>query len=175
MSKQTVDNLKAAFAGESMARNYYTFFASVARKEGWHEIAEIFEETARNEKEHAEVILKLLGDIKGSKENLLASIDKESYEWQDMYPEFEKIAKEEGEQEAAKFFATVQQVEYHHADRFKKLLELLESNKLLQRDKKIQWKCRECGYLHEGTEPPEKCPLCAHSKEYYEPEVKEYL
>lgn len=175
MSKQTVDNLKAAFAGESMARNYYTFFASVARKEGWHEIAEVFEETAQNEKEHAEVILKLLGDIKGTKENLLASIAKESYEWKDMYPEFERLAKAEGEQEAAKYFATVQQVEYHHADRFRKLLELLENNKLLQRDKKIQWKCRECGYLHEGNEPPEKCPLCGHSKEYYEPEVKEYL
>lgn len=175
MNKKTVDNLKAAYAGESMARNYYTFFASVAKKEGWHEIAEIFEETARNEKEHAEVILKLLGGIKGTKENLLASFDKESYEWKDMYPEFEKVAREEGEQEAATFFATVQQVEHHHADRFKKLQELLENNKLLKKDEKIQWKCRECGYVHEGNEPPEKCPLCGHSKEYYEPDVKEYL
>lgn len=174
MSKQTVDNLKAAYAGESMARNYYTFFASVARKEGWLEIAEVFEETARNEKEHAETILKLLGDIKGSKENLLASIDKESYEWKDMYPEFERVAREEGEHDAATFFATVQQVEHHHADRFKKLLELLESKKLLQKDEKITWKCRECGYAHEGNEPPLKCPLCGHAKEYYEPVEKEY-
>lgn len=175
MGKQTIDNLKAAYAGESMARNYYTFFASVARKEGWQEIAEVFEETARNEKEHAEVILKLLGSIKGSKENLLASIEKESFEWKDMYPEFERIAREEGEHEAATFFATVQQVEHHHADRFKKLLELLEGKKLLHKDEKVTWKCRECGYIHQGNEPPEKCPLCGHGKGDYEPVVKDYI
>lgn len=174
MAKQTVDNLKAAYAGESQARNYYTFWASVARKEGWLKIAEIFEETAKNEKEHAEVILKLLKGINSSKENLQNAIDKELYEYNDMYPEFERIAREEGENAAAEFFKHVQQVEKHHADRFKKMLELLEGNSLLKKDTSIKWKCRECGYIHEGTDPPDKCPLCQHPKEYYEPLVEEY-
>lgn len=172
--RKTEDNLKAAYAGESMARNYYTFFAHMARKEGWLKIAEIFEETANNEKEHAEVILKLLRGINDSRENLKASIDKESYEYKDMYPHFEEVARQEGETEAAKFFSLVQQVEKHHAQRFERLLNLLEKSELLRKGESIGWKCRECGYIHEGEEPPEKCPLCGHGKEYYEPLVEEY-
>lgn len=168
MSKQTMDNLKAAFAGESQARNKYTFYASVARKEGWLKVAEVFEETASNEKEHAEVIFKLLKGIGDSKANLLAAIEGETYEYHDMYPEFARIAREEGEMAAAKFFEEAAKVEKHHADRFKAMLDTLEKGQLLKKDENMQWKCRECGYIHEGTEPPEVCPLCNHAKEYYE-------
>ncbi|MTI81727.1 MAG: rubrerythrin family protein [Firmicutes bacterium] len=174
MAKQTTENLKAAYAGESQARNYYTFWAGVAKKEGWLKVAEIFQETANNEKEHAEQLLKLLKGINGTKENLQAAIDKETYEYEDMYVEFEKVAREEGDQEAAELFKRLQEVEKHHADRFQRLLNLLNDNKLLQKDQKIKWKCRECGYIHEGNEPPEKCPLCKHPKEYYEPLVEEF-
>jgi len=167
MSKQTIDNLKAAFAGESQARNKYTFFASVARKEGWLEIAEIFEETAKNEQEHAEIILKLLKGIGDSKFNLQAAIDGETYEWEDMYPSFAKVAREEGETEAAKYFEEVAKVEKYHAQRFKELLEELERGELLKKPEKVQWQCRECGYIWEGNEPPANCPLCGHKKEYY--------
>lgn len=166
---QTEDNLKAAFAGESQARNKYTFFASVARKEGWLEIAEIFEETAKNEKEHAEIILKLLKGINDSKANLQAAIDGENYEHEKMYPEFARIAHEEGETEAAKYFEEVAKVEALHAERFEQLLRDLEAGKILKRDSNIQWRCRECGYTIDGTEPPKVCPLCGHSHEYYEP------
>lgn len=167
--KRTVANLLAAFAGESQARNKYTFFASVAKKEGWLEIAEIFEETARNEKEHAEVILKLLKGIGDSSFNLKKAIDGESFEYQDMYPEFAKAAKEEGEVEAANFFDIVAKVEEFHANRFKEMLAELEGGKLLKKDEPIKWQCRECGYIHEGNEPPHICPLCNHPKEYYKP------
>lgn len=174
MTKQTIDNLKAAYAGESQARNYYTFWAGVARKEGWLKVAEIFEETGKNEKEHAEVILKLLKGINDSSTNLKAAIEKETFEYQDMYPEFEKVAREEGEADAANFFALVQQVEKHHADRFARILAHLQGNTLLRKDKAIKWKCRECGFVHEGNEPPYECPLCQHAKEYYEPVQEEF-
>jgi rubrerythrin len=168
MSK-TEDNLKAAFAGESQARNKYTFFANVAKKEGWLEIAEAFEETAKNEKEHAEVILNLLKGINDSKSNLKVAIDGENYEHDHMYPEFARIAREEGETEAARFFEVVAGVEDLHAKRFAKLLQDLEDGNLLKRETEIKWRCRECGYTVEGTEPPKICPLCGHSHEYYEP------
>ena len=168
MTTKTENNLKAAYAGESQARNYYTFWAGVARKEGFLKVAEIFEETANNEKEHAEKILKLLNGIKDSKENLKSAVEKESYEYHDMYPEFEKIAREEGNMEAAQLFKLLQQVEKHHAERFQKLLEQLENGTLLKKDQSVTWKCRECGFLHEGTEPPVKCPLCGHDRSSYE-------
>ncbi|WP_227765358.1 rubrerythrin family protein [Zhaonella formicivorans] len=174
MTKQTVDNLKAAFAGESQARNFYTFWAGMARKEGWIKIAEVFEETAKNEKEHAEIILKLLNGINTSGENLKVAIDKESYEYADMYPEFERIAREEGFTEAANFFKLVAEVEKHHAERFRRVLGLLNEEKLLKKEASIKWKCRECGYIAEGNEPPHKCPLCGHDKSYYEPLIEEY-
>lgn len=170
MKENTMKNLMAAFAGESQARNKYTFFASVAKKEGWLEIAEFFEEAARNEKEHAEIIFKLLKGIGDTKANLKAAIEGESYEYKDMYPSFLKDALEEGEDLAAKYFETVASVEEHHAERFTQLLAELENGKLLAKDEAVKWHCRECGYIHEGTEPPAKCPLCGHDKTYYKPE-----
>ena len=169
MSTKTYQNLLLAFAGESQARNKYTFFASVARKEGWLEIAEVFEETAKNEKEHAEVIAKLLSVIGSSKENLLAAIQGETYEYTDMYPHFEKDALEEGELEAANYFKLVQQVEEMHAKRFQALSDALANNALLKRDSVVVWQCRECGYHVEGTEAPGICPLCGHAGTYYKP------
>ncbi|MDA8235346.1 MAG: rubrerythrin family protein [Clostridia bacterium] len=169
MSKRTIENLKAAFAGESQARNKYTFFASVAKKEGWLEIAEVFEEAARNEKEHAEIIFKLLKGIGDSKANLQTAIDGENFEWMDMYAEFAKVAKEEGETIAADFFENVAKVEKYHAQRFQQLKDQLEKGELLNKPASINWQCRECGYLWEGSEPPAKCPLCGHGKEYYKP------
>ena len=173
MSK-TRDNLMAAFAGESQARNKYTFYASVAKKEGYLQIAEIFEETAANEKEHAEVIAKLLGAIGDTKANIRAGIEGETYEWTDMYPEFLKIAREEGETEAAKYFERVIQVEKRHAERFQALLDMLEKDELYKKPQSVKWKCRECGYVVEGNEPPEKCPLCNHAKQYYEVMCENY-
>lgn len=167
MAEKTVENLKAAFAGESQARNKYTFFAAVARKEGWLEIAEIFEETAKNEKEHAEIILKLLKGIADSRQNLLVAIEGEYYEFENMYPAFAKIAREEGQSEAAHYFEEVAKVEKYHAERFRVLLNALESGTLLKGEATVAWQCRECGYVYEGTEPPAECPLCGHSREYY--------
>ena len=115
-----------------------------------------------------------MNGINGTKENLQAAIDKETYEYSDMYVEFEKIAREEGENKAANLFKRLQEVEKHHANRFQTLLSLLNEEKLLHKNQSIKWKCRECGYIHEGNEPPEKCPLCKHSKEYYEPLVEEF-
>lgn len=169
MSTQTYQNLIKAFEGESQARNKYTFFASIARKEGWLEIAEVFEETAKNEKEHAEMIAKLLQVIGNSKENLLTAVKGETYEYTDMYPNFEKIAREEGQTAAANFFALVQKVEKMHAQTFQNLLEALENDTLLKKDQSISWRCRECGYVHDGTQPPGKCPLCGHEGTYYKP------
>lgn len=167
MSK-TRDNLLAAFAGESQARNKYTFFASAAKKEGLLQISEIFEETAGNEKEHAEVIFKLLHGIGDTKANLKVANEGETYEWTEMYPEFLKIAREEGETEAAKYFERVIEVEKRHAERFQDLLTILENGELYKKAQSTKWICRECGYVVEGNEPPEKCPLCSHSKEYYQ-------
>ena len=169
MSTATYQNLIKAFEGESQARNKYTFFAAVAREEGWLEIAEIFEETAKNEKEHAEVIAKLLKLMGTSKDNLVTAIKGETYEYTDMYPHFEKAALEEGETAAANYFKLVQQVEEMHAKRFQSLLEALENKTLLKRDKPIAWRCRECGYTYEGTEPPKVCPLCGHAHTFYKP------
>jgi rubrerythrin len=166
---KTVDNLKAAFAGESQARNRYTFFASVARKEGWQEIAEYFEETAANEMEHASQIMKLLGELGDTGQNLQTCIDGENYEWQEMYPGFAKVAEAEGQTKALDFFKRVATVEKRHAARFRKLLEMLEKGELLKRQPPIKWQCRECGYIYEGEEPPQVCPLCGHTHEYYKP------
>jgi len=169
MNNQTHQNLIRAFEGESQARNKYTFFASVARSEGWLEIAEVFEETAKNEKEHAEVIAKLLKLMGTSQDNLNSAIQGETYEYTDMYPSYEKIAREEGETEAANYFKLVQQVEEMHARRFQALLTQLQNNQLLKKEQPVTWRCRECGYTFEGTEPPQVCPLCGHSHTYYKP------
>lgn len=168
MSK-TEDNLKAAFAGESQARNKYTFFGKVAQKEGYHYIAKIFEETADNESRHAKDELALLNGIGDTAANLLEAVGGENYETTDMYARFAKEAEEEGHAAAAALFRMIAKIEAHHRDRFKKLLEMLKSSTLYKRDKPIKWKCSVCGYVHEGTEPPVKCPCCKHPREYYEP------
>jgi rubrerythrin len=168
MSK-TEQNLKTAFAGESQARNKYTYYAEVAKKEGYHYIARIFEETAENEKRHAKDEFKLLGGIGNTAENLKAAMEGEDYEVKEMYAVFTEEAEAEGNKEAANLFRQILKVEAHHRDRYKKLLEMVESGTVYKRETPIKWKCSVCGYVHEGTEPPAKCPCCKHSKEFYEP------
>jgi rubrerythrin len=173
MSK-TSDNLKAAFAGESQARNKYTFFAEVAREEGYHYIAKIFEETAENERQHAKDHFKMLGGLGDTIANLKAAMGGEDYEVENMYPGFAKDAEEEGDKAAAMAFKQVAKIEAHHRERYKKLLEMVESGSAYQREEPIKWKCSVCGYVHEGTEPPPKCPSCKHPKEYYEPACMDF-
>lgn len=168
MSK-TEENLKAAFAGESQARNKYAFFAEVARKEGYRYIAKIFEETAENEKQHAKDHLLLLNGIGDTVANLKEAIGGEDYEVVEMYPTFAKEAEEEGNTKAAISFKQVAKIEAHHRDRYKKLLEMVEAGAVYKREQPIKWKCSVCGYTHEGTEPPKKCPSCEHPQHYYEP------
>ncbi len=173
MSK-TEENLKAAFAGESQARNMYTYFAKVARKEGYHYIAKIFEETAINEMRHAKDEFALLGGIGDTVANLKEAIGGEHHETMSMYPDFAAAAEAEGNKEAAMLFKMIARVEAEHRDRYRILLEMVENGTVYKRDKPIRWKCSECGYIHEGTEPPPKCPCCKHPKEYYEPESMEF-
>jgi rubrerythrin len=168
MSK-TDENLKAAFAGESQARNKYTYFAAVARKEGYHYIARIFEETADNERRHAKDEFALTGGIGDTAANLKAAFDGEDFEVKDMYPTFAKEADAEGNKEAANLFRQIAKVEAHHRDRYEKLVDLVKNGSIFKRPEPIKWKCSVCGYVHEGTEPPVKCPCCAHPMEYYEP------
>jgi len=170
MSK-TENNLKAAFAGESQARNKYDYFAKVARKEGYHYIAKVFEETSLNEMQHAKDEFKLLNGINDTAANLKAAIEGEHYEVNEMYPTFAKEAEEEGNKEAAILFSQIAKVEKHHEERYKKLLEMVEKGTVYKREKPVKWICMKCGYVHEGTEPPAKCPVCAHPREYYEPEI----
>lgn len=170
----TEENLKEAFAGESQARNKYTYFAKVARKEGYLYIAKIFEETAENELQHAKDEFKMLKGIGDTKQNLKAAMDGENYETTKMYPEFATQADKEGNKEAANLFRMIARVEEKHRDRYKKLLEMVEKGTVFKRDKPIKWKCSKCGYIHEGTEPPLKCPSCKHPREYYEPACMEF-
>ena len=167
---KTEENLKAAFSGESQARNKYMYFAKVARKQGYHYIAKIFEETAENEVQHAKEEFKLLKGIGDTAANLKAAIEGENYEHTEMYPTFVKEAEEEGNEEAAKLFRSIAAVEVKHEERYKKLLEMLEKGTVYKRDKPIRWKCSKCGYIHVGKEPPKECPSCKHPTEYYEPE-----
>jgi rubrerythrin len=165
----TKENLEAAFAGESMARNKYTYFADAARKEGYHYIARLFEETALNEMRHAKdhfLLLKHLGDTKA---NLKMAIEGEHYETTTMYPEFAAQAEKEGIKEAATLFRQIAKVEAHHRDRYKKLLDMLDKGTVWKRDQPIKWKCGVCGFIYEGTEPPAKCPCCGHAREHFEP------
>jgi len=167
---KTEENLQAAFSGESQARNKYTYFAKVARKEGFHYIAKIFEETAENETQHAKDEFKLLGGIGDTKKNLKSAMEGEDYETTTMYPEFAKQAKEDGNKEAALLFSQIAKVEAEHRERYKELLALVEKGKVFEREKPIRWKCGKCGHIHVGKTPPEKCPTCKHPKEYFEPE-----
>lgn len=178
---RTEKNLLAAFAGESQARMRYTFFASVAKKEGYEQIAAIFTETADNEKEHAELFFKFLkgglveitaaypaGVIASTAENLRAAAEGEKYEWGTLYPNFAEIAEEEGFPEVARTFRNVAKVEEYHERRYRKLLANVELGRVFKRDKPVMWKCRNCGYVMEGKEAPEKCPVCDHPRSYYE-------
>ena len=173
MSK-TMDSLAAAFAGESQARNKYTFFAEVARKEGYHYIAKIFEETAENERQHARDHFVMMGHLGDTAANLKAAMEGEDYETESMYPEFAKIAEEEGDKKAAMLFKQIGKVEAHHRERYKKLLEMVASGTVFKRETPIKWKCGICGYVHEGTEPPNKCPACQAPKEHYEPAALDF-
>lgn len=166
---KTEDNLHEAFAGESMARNKYEYFAKVAAKEGYHYIAKIFQETADNEKQHAKEEFKRLQGIKSTKENLLAAAEGEHYENSDMYVRFAIEAEEEGKQHVAKLFREIAEVEKHHEARFRKLLKMVEEGSVYQRQEAIEWKCSKCGHIHTGECPPDRCPVCNHEKEYFEP------
>jgi len=171
---QTEKNLLAAFAGESQARNKYSYFAGVARREGYHQIAAIFEETADNEKEHAKVWAKLLGFIKNTEKNLEDAAQGENHEWTTMYKDFAETADKEGFGDIATLFREVAEVEEAHEKRYRKLLERVTSGTVFSRPEPIKWHCRNCGYIHEGTEAPEVCPACAHPKSFYQPLAENY-
>jgi rubrerythrin len=165
---KTEQNLKDAFAGESQARNKYTYFASVAKKEGYEKIAAIFLETAENEKMHAKLHFNLLEGIGSTADNLKAAAAGEEEEFTDMYPRMAREAKEEGFADIAYMFEAIGKIEKHHNERYKKLLEELEAGKTFSKSEKVTWKCRECGHIHEGTEAPKVCPVCKHPQAFFE-------
>jgi len=171
---KTEQNLLAAFAGESQARNKYTYFATVAKEEGFEQIAGIFLETAENEREHAKREFDFIKGIGDTNANLKAAAEGEHYEWTQMYPEFERVAREEGFSEIADFFKEVAEVEEEHEKRYLALLKNLKEGKVFKKDKVVRWKCRNCGYVHEGIEAPEKCPACGFLQSYYELMTENY-
>ena len=178
---KTEKNLLTAFAGESQARNRYTYFASKAKKQGYEQISAIFLETADNEKEHAERLFKFLeggevevaasfpaGVIGDTVDNLKAAAAGENYEHTTMYPEFAKVAEKEGFDEIAPVFRSIANAEKQHEKRYLDLMENIKKGRVFKRDKLVKWRCRNCGYIHEGTDPPDECPACAHPQAYYE-------
>jgi rubrerythrin len=181
---ETEKNLLKSFAGESQARNRYTYFASIAKKEGYEQISAIFLETADNEKEHAKIFFKHLeksegkaleitasypaGKIGTTEENLLDAANGEKEEWTIIYQNFEKVARKEGFNDIAKSFKEIAEVEEQHEKRYRKLLENVKNKKVFKKEKIVKWKCRNCGYVHEGKEAPDECPACKHPKSYYE-------
>jgi len=192
---ETIKNLVKAFIGESQARNRYSFYASIARKEGFEQIAEVFLITAENEKEHANTIFKFINQIKketgeelneikveavastilgNTAENLKAAIAGENYEHTKMYPEFADIAEREGYSEIAARLRAIAEAEKHHEERYRKILEEIEAGTVFKKDKDVWWVCRECGYVHYGKEPPERCPSCNHPKRYFQLKCEEY-
>ena len=192
---ETIKNLAKAFIGESQARNRYTFYAKIAKKEGYEQIAEIFEITAENEREHAKWLFRLLNELKekypeevesleanavvpvvlgNTIENLKSAIAGENYEHSKMYPEFAEVAEKEGFPEIATRLRAIAIAEKHHEKRYKKLLVELENGTLFKKNEAVVWVCRKCGYVHYGTEPPEKCPSCSHPKNYFERKCEEY-
>jgi rubrerythrin len=184
---QTEKNLLAAFAGESQARNRYTYFASKAKKEGYEQISAIFQETADNEKEHAEIFFKHLqgGDVEiqamypagvigKTEQNLMAAAEGEKMEWGTLYPDFAETAEKEGFIEVAASFKSIAQVESYHERRFRKLLDNVKNKKVFKKEKVKKWKCRNCGYVHEGTDAPNICPACKHPQSYYELWMENY-
>ena len=165
---KTEQNLKTAFAGESQARNKYSYWASKARKEGYEQIAAIFEETANNEKEHAKLWFKHLKGIGGTAENLLAAAEGENYEWTDLYKQFAEEAESEGFDAIARQFRGVAEIEKRHEERYRKLLANLEGNAVFVKGEKVMWICRNCGHVHIGPSAPDVCPVCFHAKAYFE-------
>lgn len=192
--KKTIENLAKAFIGESQARNRYTFYSKVAKKEGFERIAEIFLITAENEKEHAKRLFEHIQELKkGDKnlneikveavapivygntvENLKAAIAGENYEYTETYPEFAKVAEKEGLSEIAKRLKAIAIAEKHHEERYKKLLKEVEVGTVFRKEKEVWWVCRECGYVHFGKEPPGRCPSCDHSRNFYQIKCEEY-
>jgi len=193
--ENTIKNLVKAFIGESQARNRYTFYAKVAKQEGYEQIAEIFLITAENEKEHASNLFKLINELKkksgerldevsveaaaptvlgSTAENLKAAIAGENYEHTKMYPEFAETAEKEGYPEIAERLRAIAKAEEHHEERYGKLLREVEAGTVFRKEKKVWWVCRECGYVYYGKEPPEKCPSCDHSRSYFQLKCEEY-
>lgn len=183
----TEQNLLKSFAGESQARSRYTFFASVAKKEGYEQIAAVFMETAEQEKEHAKRFFKFLeggmveitatypaGKIGTTAENLEAAAAGENEEWVDLYPEFAKVADEEGFPAIAVAFRMIAKVEAEHETRYRKLLQNVKDNKVFEKDEEIEWQCRNCGYVHKGKKAPNTCPACAHPQAFFEPKKQNY-
>ncbi|MCI7812469.1 MAG: rubrerythrin family protein [Lachnospiraceae bacterium] len=172
---KTEANLRTAFAGESEARNKYTFYASKARKDGYVQIAKIFEETAANEKEHAKIWFKLLNNgIQDTMANLADAAAGENYEWTDMYATFAKEAREEGFEQIAVLFEEVGKIEKEHEERYRALLKNIEENLVFSREGEVAWICSNCGHIHYGPTAPEVCPVCAHPKAYFELRTKNY-
>ena len=172
---KTEANLQTAFAGESQARNKYTYYASKAKKDGYVQIGKLFEETANNEKEHAKMWFKLLhGGIPSTEENLKDAAEGENYEWTEMYAEFAKVAREEGFDHIATLFDGVAAIEKEHEERYRKLLGNIEEGIVFSRDGDMVWICRNCGHVHVGKAAPEVCPVCAHPKAYFELRSKNY-
>ncbi|MEM2926851.1 MAG: ferritin family protein [Candidatus Bathyarchaeia archaeon] len=193
--QETIKNLAKAFIGESQARNRYTFYSKIAKREGFEQIAEIFLITAENEREHASVLFRLINELmkKGgekleeikveavtpttlssTEENLKAAISGENYEHTKMYPEFSEVARREGLQEVALRLRAIAIAEKHHEERFKKLLKEVEGGTVFKKESEVWWVCRECGYVHFGREPPERCPSCDHEKSFYQVKCEEY-
>ncbi len=189
--KKTLENLSKAFVGESMARNRYSFYAKVAKQEGFEQIAEVFLLTAEQEKQHAKWLFKLINEIKLSDEdivvdspvpnvfgttaeNLQAAIDGENHEHTKMYPDFAKVAQKEGYEEISDRLKAIAVAEEHHEERFKKLLEQVKAKTVFKKDKDVSWTCKECGYVHEGKEAPELCPSCDHPQAFYEVKCEKY-
>ena len=171
---KTEQNLMTAFAGESQARNKYTYYASKAKKDGYEQIAAIFEETANNEKEHAKIWFKLLHNgMPDTKANLLDAANGENYEWTDMYEGFAKTAKEEGFDDIAYLFTEVGKIEKEHEERYRKLLDNIESGKVFIKEQPKMWICRNCGHIHFGEKAPEVCPVCNHPQAYFQ-ELKDH-
>lgn len=193
--KKTLENLVMAFIGESQARNRYTFYSKIAKKEGFEQIAEIFLITADNEREHANMLFKIINELKKKSnekldaikvgaeaptilgttaENLKAAISGENHEHTKMYPEFAKIAESEGLPEIAKRLMAIATAEKHHEERYKKILAVVENKTVFKKEKEVWWVCRECGYVHYGKEPPDKCPSCDHEESFYQIKCEEY-
>ena len=171
---QTEKNLEAAFAGESQARNKYTYFASRAKKDGFEQIAAIFQQTADNEKEHAKMWFKELGLLGTTSENLLSAAEGENYEWTDMYARFAKEAEEEGFTALAIKFRMVAEIEKHHEERYRALLQNVEMQQVFEKSTVTVWECRNCGHIVVGTKAPEVCPVCAHPQSYFEVRKENY-